>query len=288
MRTTPSELIATTAELATLPATVIKLLDLLKEPTVGVDEVLIILERDPAMTANLLKLANSAYYGMRRKITTVRRALVLLGNKAITMLTFATGMTPILRRDLDGYGIAKDDFWRHSLITAAASARVAQVRVTAAPGAAEYRSQAFTAGLVHDVGKLLIDTACVRHGRRLNCSGHRQGSRAAEIEMLGFDHCEAGAALAEQWGFPTDLSVPLRFHHDPAAALYHNHLVEAVAAGDLIAHYLEYVDRMGCDVGLDFPRELADLSITDQIVDEFRTALAGDLQKLLLASTDVV
>ena len=106
--------------------------------------------------------------------------------------------------------------------------------------------------------------------------------------MIGFDHCEAGAALAEQWGFPTDLSVPLRYHHDPAAALYHNHIVEAVAAGDLIAHHLEYVDRLGCDVGLDFPRELADLSITDQIVGEFRTALAGDLQQLLPASTDVV
>ena len=87
------------------------------------------------------------------------------------------------------------DFWRHSLITAAASARVAQVRVAEAPGAAEYRSQAFTAGLVHDVGKLLIDAVCVRHGRRLDPGASGAAHNVGEL-LIRDDHEDVGASDA--------------------------------------------------------------------------------------------
>ncbi len=229
-RPTITDLVTATGELATLPTTVIALLDVLKDTTTSADRVCVVLERDPAMTANVLKLANSAYYGVRRTIGNVRDALVMLGNRAVTTLAFATGMAPVLRRDLEGYGEGRDSFWRHSLIAAAAASTAADLG-----GFSRWRTQCFTAGLVHDVGMLVIDRWLVAEGRQLPAFGDEAMLRQAERELLGFDHAETGAALAEAWGFPELLVSALRYHHTPLEAVSDRQVVAAVAAGDLVA-----------------------------------------------------
>ena len=120
------DLVSATGDLATLPTTVVRLLDLLKDSTCSASKVVKVMERDPAMTANVLKLSNSAFYGARREISSVRDALVMLGNRSVVTLAFATGMAPIMRRDLLGYGITRERFWGHSLKAATASAIAAE------------------------------------------------------------------------------------------------------------------------------------------------------------------
>lgn len=244
------EFVVAVGEIATLPATVVRLLELLKDTTTSADAVLEVLERDPAMTANVLKLTNSAFYGHRKRISNVRDALVMLGNRSVATLAFFTGMAPIMRRELDGYGITRERFWEHCLLSAAASSLVADEL-----GITPLRREAFTAGLVHDVGMLVIDQVLVARHQVIEPDTIPLGEYAGERRALGFDHCEAGAMIADKWGFPPELVQPIRFHHAPENAQQHVDLVRAVAAGNLIA------------LSLDGP-------VSPQIEDQLETAFA--------------
>ena len=260
------EMVDATGELATLPSTIIQLLSLLEDTTTCAQRVQEVIERDPSMTANVLKLANSAYYGVRRTISNVREALVMLGNRAVTTLAFATGMAPVLRHDLVAYGLDRDEYWRHSVIAAAAASRAADLC-----GNGRWRTQAFTAGLVHDIGKLVIDATLVVRSEELLVDTVGRDLRTRERNLLGFDHAEVGAALAEAWGFPEILVAAVGFHHDPTRAPEPGPVVRAVAVGDLVSRALTEnpedpwtgeitrgLLRLGCETG-DFEQLRLDL-----------------------------
>jgi len=231
---TLKELIASTHELQALPQSTARLLDLLEDPLVEADKLLAVIEKDPALTANLLKLCNSAYYGRKREVGSVKEALVMLGNRTVITLAFATSMGKVLRGDLAAYGLGKEDLWRHALATACGAALVAVDL-----GLAAQRDRAFTAGLVHDIGKMLLNRLLLK---RLEWSTATAADSFVEIEreVLGFDHAEAGAALAEAWHFPTPLVAAIRHHHEPAAPAGADPIVTAVRAANLLAAVVGY------------------------------------------------
>ncbi len=277
-RPTINELVAATGELATLPSTVIQLLDVLKDTATSADKVRVVLERDPAMTANVLKLANSAYYGVRRTISSVRDALVMLGNRSVATLAFATGMAPVLRRDLEGYDLPRDVFWRHSLVAGAGASAAADLG-----GFGRWRAQCFTAGLVHDVGMLVIDRWLVAEGERLPACRNEADRRQAERALLGYDHAEAGAVLAEAWGFPELMVAALRHHHVPESAPTDRQVVRAVAAGDIIAEALAACPDRAWPAAT--VRALAALDFAAEDFAQLRLDLAGDLDQTLALAT---
>ncbi len=237
MTRTLAELITATTELASLPSTTVRLLDLLDEPDVGADAVLEVIEKDPSLTANLLKLSNSAYYGLRRNVGTVREALVMLGNRAVLTLAFAASMGEIMRGPLAGYRLRRRQLWHHSLSSAIAAARLA------ADGSRQDRDRAFTAGLVHDIGKLLLDKPLQGQVEVVPPHARAHELLNAELHILGFDHTMAGAALAEAWSFPVDLAASIGHHHAPAADA--PAVVRVVAAANLLAN------RAGFPAGAD-------------------------------------
>jgi HD-like signal output (HDOD) protein len=270
------DLIASTHELAALPGSVVRLLELLDDMTAGADRVLAIIERDPSLTANLLKLCNSAYYGVQRKIGSVREALILLGNKTVVTLAFASGMGDVLRGPLAGYGMAKDDLWRHALATAVGAGYLAT-----RTHAEELRDRAFTAGLVHDIGKLLLNRLLASHleqmphgalgpspapglaSRDLTVVYTQEELTRAERRLLGYDHCEAGGALAAAWHFPEMLEQAIRHHHNLRVEGDHTDLVRVVGAANFIAKGL------GLDSGPMVPLEAGTLDpLTDQGIPE--------------------
>lgn len=231
---TLKELIASTHELQALPHSTARLLDLLEDPLVEADKLLAVIEKDPALTANLLKLCNSAYYGRKREVGSVKEALVMLGNRTVITLAFATSMGKVLRGDLAAYGLGKEDLWRHSLATACAAALVA-----ADLGLAAQRDRAFTAGLVHDIGKMLLNRLLLK---RLEWSAATAADSFVEIEreVLGFDHAEAGAALAEAWHFPVPLVAAIRHHHEPATPAGADPIAAMVRAANLLTAAVGY------------------------------------------------
>jgi HD-like signal output (HDOD) protein len=231
------ELISATEELAALPISVVRMLELLDDPTASADRILAVVQNDPSLTSNLLKLCNSAYYGLRRKIGSVREALVMLGNKTVVTLAVASGMGDVLRGPLAAYGIARDEMWRHALATG-----IGASYLTSQTYARELRDRAFTAGLVHDIGKLLLNKLLSEQVEMLPPATGGQSVAedlsAAEERLLGYDHSVAGAALAEAWNFPPMLVMAIRYHHSPQEATQNTELVLSVAAADLIAKSL--------------------------------------------------
>lgn len=203
------DIVAATGELPALPSTTARLLALLDDAEVGADDVLGVVGHDPALTANLLKLCNSAYYGLRRQVGTVREALVMLGNRTVVSLAFATSLGDVLRGPLAGYRLERDALWRHSLAVAVGAAHF-----VSAGGDRALRERAFTGGLVHDMGKLVLNAPLKAKLQQLPQSAGFDVLVRGEREILGFDHAEAGAALAVAWNFPAALALVIGSHHD--------------------------------------------------------------------------
>lgn len=244
------DLVSTTGDLAALPTTVVRLLELLRDQTCAAEHLAQVLDRDGAMTANVLKLCNSAFYGLRGTVSTTRQALVMLGNRAVATLAFATGMVPVMRRHLVGYGMDRERFWEHSLHSAMAAGLASEHL-----GLGDRGCEAFTAGLVHDVGMLVLDTHLATYGMHVDPMLPLFNVATREREALGFDHTEAGGLLASNWGLPASLVGAITHHHCPWDAPEDREFVATVLAGDLAAQMAH--DGLPATA---WPRELAFLA----------------------------
>jgi putative nucleotidyltransferase with HDIG domain len=210
-------------------------------------------------------------------VGSVREALVLLGNRTVLTLAFATSMGDILRGPLRAYRLEKQSLWHHSLGTGIAASSLC------ANGSKEERERAFTAGVVHDIGKLLLEHPLRDQLEELPRSDSVQDLLAAERAILGFDHPQAGAALAEAWNFPADLVAAIGAHHAPARAAETEHaaLVRAVAAANTVTLMSGLGYGLGAgpeDVALD---PLDDLGIEADAARDLAGRLPHDLQNLL-------
>jgi len=206
-------LVARTPELAAMPATSTRLLHLLEDPEVAVAELVDVIEKDPGLTANVLKLCNSSYYGLSREVASVRDALVRLGNRTVLTVAFASSMGRLLQVPVTAYRLPRGQLWRHALATGLLAARLASTGQTRLDP-----NRLFTAGVIHDIGKLLLDRPLREHLEQLPPDLDDTRLVLAEQDLLGFDHAQAGAALAESWNFPADLTAAIAGHHRPAPA----------------------------------------------------------------------
>jgi len=284
------DIVASTGELPALPATTARLLALLDDDTVGVGAVLDVIGNDPALTANLLKLSNSAYYGLRRQVGTVQEALVMLGNRTVVSLAFATSLGDVLRGPLAGYRLERDALWRHSLAVGVGAAQLVD-----AGGVRGLRERAFTAGLVHDVGKLILNAPLKAKLQQLPQSAGFDVLVRGERGILGFDHAEAGAALAAAWNFPAALAGVIGGHHDLARAAGGATgdcesedpdtagLLRAVAAANLTASRAGFGAGTLCEGDIQWRAEMAALGIDDDEATAVLDRLPGDVAALSAA-----
>lgn len=201
--------------LAPMPASLARLASVVGNPDAGAGDVANVIEFDQALTANLLRMANSAWSSSRTPIVTVRDAVLRLGAARILELAVGHCISPALQRACDGYELAEHELWRHSVAAALAAERLSHFALQPIPGAA------FTAALLHDVGKLIVNRH-VEHGdvTRMRELAREKGLAylEAEREVLGTDHAEVGAAVARHWGLPEPLVDAIERHHDPDAA----------------------------------------------------------------------
>ena len=195
---------------------------------------------DPALAARTLALANSNYYSLPGRISSLHEAVVFLGIKTLQDMAAAiTGFNQFLGRS-DAPALARRALWRHSVDTA----QCARIIVCALPAATRESvgsDQAHTAGLLHDIGKLAQD-----HSRHALFVSLMQMARVQhvryhilEAEMMPFGHAHIGAAQARQWNLPPTLCEAIAFHHTPRAAALCPKLTAAVCLANEIAHFLE-------------------------------------------------
>ncbi len=232
-------LVARINKLPTLPATYQRLVECLKSPTADMDDVAKIISSDPSMTARLLKLVNSAYFGLAKPVADVARAGALLGLDRIMALVlgqgiFSGGETPQVR------GFSLEKLWSHSVATATAAHRIA----TEEGMDKDQVAAAFLAGMLHDIGKLVLAMGMpAEYERVLELAGDDPGaSHDIETLELQASHSDVGAYLVGLWGLPNTIAEAIAFHEDPEQATGEFGLPGIVHVADRISNHPDATD----------------------------------------------
>ncbi len=190
-----------------------------------------VIETDQSIATRVLKIANSPYYGVRGKVTSIQHASVILGMKTLAELLTLACSSSVMGTKLDGYGQDSGDLWRHSLTTAGCARSLANKKKP------ELAEDAFSAGLIHDCGKLILDPYILE--RRPVFDEYMETSQKsfleAEKKVLGFDHAEIAAEVCEKWQIPKQLTNAIAYHHKPSALLHSNELAYIIHVADSIA-----------------------------------------------------
>ena len=267
---------------ASLPAVMIKVDQIIKHPGTSPAQLAEIVETDPAMVAGILKVANSAYYGFRGKVATIRHAAALFGTRRLAELIMAISAGGVLGKAMGGYGLNAGDLWRHSIAVASTAREIAAAVDTDAT------DTAYQAGLLHDVGKIILDPY-VQERKVLFDHYHAtypEGTvQDAERDILGFDHAVIAAILCENWNLPRSISFSIRHHHQPSFAGDHqlSHIVHMADYITLQAG-VGIAARAGCSVLDDTSRSMvpldpATLQVAAEKARQYVKCLAGLLLK---------
>lgn len=240
---TAEQIAAGIDSLPALPASVGRLSALLRDPHTGAEDFERVIRPDAALTANLLRIANSAAFGQAYQVSEVKRAIALLGTDRVFEVAVAMAMGAIIPTHVPGYDMGASGYWEHC--AAVATLGEALVRRL---GRRELRG-AFTAGLLHDVGILVVATYLAESAALLRDAREKTGITyyEAERQVLGTDHADVGAAIILRWGLPSHLSDAARYHHRPddAEGLESSPMVDIVHVADCMA----YAFGFGADVG---------------------------------------
>ncbi|MQA21309.1 HDOD domain-containing protein [Rugamonas rivuli] len=229
---TYDDVVRTLDDLPSLPAVVMELLNSIDQDDVDISVLAKKVSYDQALTAKTLRLANSSLYGLQVKVTTIQQAITYLGFQTTRNLITAAAVTGCFA---EGHcpGFDHKAFWRHSIATAACAKVLArQMRFN--------QDYAFTAGLLHDIGRLVL-VSCFPNQYSETIAyrdEHDCYLLEAERSVLGVDHVDAGMALAEHWNFSDTMRLAIGGHHDPEAPGA-GFLAAIIHVADAIVHALD-------------------------------------------------
>jgi len=211
----------------------------MSNPFSGLRELAEVIETDQGITTNALRVANSAYYGLSGKVTSINHASVLLGNKILGEIITMAGARGFLGENLRGYGLDSGILWRHSLAVAVGS------KLLAAKKCPELAEDAFSAGILHDAGMIMLDPYIFERKAAFD-EIIGDGSHTllqAEKTILGINHAEVCAEMFGEWGLPRTLMKSVATHHRPASS------------GDALGYVVHLADimarRCGYGIGVD-------------------------------------
>jgi len=250
--------------LPALPGVVSQVLELTSNPDFSTQDLVRVVSLDPGVTANVLRRANSAYFGLGRKVGTLDQALLRIGVQSLIDITLSSGVVPMFDKYLAGYQAEPSQLWRHCLGSALVARRLAQLKACPAP------AEVYTTALLHDVGKIILRNFLAEE---LAVIGDLVVNKNwpppdAEREVLGVDHAMLGGLAAKRWNLNQSIQAGILFHHRPQKA-GGNRLYPNLVA---LANHLVILCGLGCGFDerkLSLPTTvLFDLSITPPILDQ--------------------
>lgn len=238
---TLEELIGKVEEVPAFPQTVIKIMELLKEPRSAAIDVEREIMKDQGLTTKVLKMANSAFYSGRRQIKTVVDATVLLGFDTVQAIVLASTVGKVMGKELKGYSYERNALWRQSQVSAIMARAIAKKAKYPNPDIA------YTAGLLKDVGKVILDEYVNDSYKEIldMIAGETISYVSAEEQILGFNHGQVGAKIVDKWNLATELVEAIEHHHDPFKTYMNLELVSIVHISDGL------VMMMGLHEGID-------------------------------------
>jgi len=208
------DIVAAVDTLPPLHDTTLRLLTVLRDPHSSIEDIVEVIRYDEALTGQVLRLCNSVYFGLNRKINSLSEAMVCLGTTKLLHLIMAAHSSALLGKEQRGYGLPPGHLWQHSVGVALACDILGEK--TRVPNPAPL----FTAGLLHDIGKVVLNEYVAAEYAQIARLVHqeRYAFNEAERMVLGYDHCEVGALLAEKWNLSAGLIRCIRWHHEPQSA----------------------------------------------------------------------
>lgn len=198
-------------ELPTLPQVAARIMRLIDDPATSAQDIHKVMSRDQALAGKMLKLVNSAFYSLPHKVSNLNQAIVLLGFNTIKSLALSVSVFGVFGKARGGGKFDRELFWRHAVGSACI------YRVLARKAKALDPETAFVAGLLHDIGKLVLDQYAAEELSRIIDEAARRKCAFVDAEraLFGTDHGAIGAWLVERWGFPDVLAHWVRDHHAP-------------------------------------------------------------------------
>lgn len=264
------KIVSVTGDLPTIPHTAQIIIQKLSDPEVTPKELERIIIHDPSLTARILKLANSPFYGRPRTIKTISEATVIIGLNTLKSIVIASAVREMLKN----FGLMEKLLWEHSVATGFF------VRYLAERLRLKCAEEAFLAGLLHDIGKIVLQLKIP--GKMYLViqdlyTGAETNSINSEMAVFGFAHVHVGQLLARKWQFAQEIEEAIGYHHWPGRARVSPELSYLVHLGNCFAHKLE--------IG---PIRTPDLNISEQVSARAFELDAGDLEKLLSECSEKV
>jgi putative nucleotidyltransferase with HDIG domain len=213
-----------------------------------------ILRHDPGLTANVLRLANSAYFGIPFKIGSIRQAVILLGLKRLIQMVIAACVSAIMDKSVPGYDLPPGELWRHSIAASVAAEGLVKVlKVEAA-------EEIFTAALLHDVGKLVLGDFVKDEFKQIETAVAQGISfEMAEKIVLGTNHADVGARILTKWLLPSEIVNAVQLHHAPEESEQPGSMLD-------IVHVANFISMMiGIGIGKDGLQHQPSVEVTERL-----------------------
>lgn len=269
------ELVDQVEDLPTLPTVVTRLVTLVDDSETSADDLNAVITQDPSLTAKVLKLVNSAFYGFSREISTVTEAVVILGFDAIKSLALSASVFDIF----SGEGLERFDrvgLWKHSIATGIAAELVASWDRYPNP------EEVMVSGILHNIGKMLLDLSFQEQLAKIldYVEENEVSMRQAELEIIGVAHPEIGAWLTEQWNLPESVVRGIKYYHRPMDAPEdYRALPLFIHIGDVLAR-TKNVGWTGDELSLDYHEEAwSELDLKNDDIEMLLSKLEKNLDK---------
>ncbi len=248
------------------------------DPDTSVGEVANILSEDPAMSVKVLKLTNSAFYGLSREIDSVKHAVMIIGLEAVKNLVLSASVLSMFKSNPENR-VFHENFWRHSLYTALISRMIAN----------DYRGgktfnpdPAFSVGLIHDIGKMVICTFLIKEHKEIQAYLEQHSNASdieAEIAILGYSHAQLGRQLAITWKLPDRMADSIGYHHSVDLDNNSDNFAHLCALANYIAHYATPDDRQNME-RYKLPDSTRDFfEVDDEYLSKMMTRLVEEYSK---------
>lgn len=226
-------------KMPSLSTTVTKVMEVCNQPNTAPNDLNKVISLDPVLTGQVLKLINSAYYSLPNHVTSLTRAIIMLGINTVKNLALSTAVLGSFG-EVDSFpALSMDQFWTHSITVGVTSKALALQSGVPVGSVEEY----FVAGLLHDLGKIPLNNCFAdEYAKVINLTAYDQDQLCiAESNIFGFNHAEVGKLIAEKWQLSANISEALCFHHNPAEASPANHkLIVIVALANIYANLYEF------------------------------------------------
>lgn len=273
------------SHIATLPEVTLRIIHLVEDPDSTAQDLNRVISNDPALGARILKVVNSAFYGLPGQIGSINRAIVLLGLNAVKNIAIAASLAKLFRGGRICPNFDAHDLWTHAIATATSTRLLADKIGLGLP------DEAFLAGLIHNLGIMVeIQAKRPKFVEAVELMEQNPGMtlREAEMKTLGANHEHFGAGLCKLWKFPTSFAYVTGFHHHPWDLPDKNRtLCSLVHIADVIVYQQKIGYTRGCEHEQVDPKLLTQLNLTQESLDQVAAALPQAMDEARALFQDV-